>query len=57
MKKAIVMIRVSTEKQSLDEQSLQLKERAKQDGYKTSEIEIIEEKESGIKLSDEERKS
>jgi DNA invertase Pin-like site-specific DNA recombinase len=54
-KKCILMVRVSTSCQSLDEQKLQVLNRALSDGYSEDEIESIEEKESGIKLSEEER--
>jgi DNA invertase Pin-like site-specific DNA recombinase len=55
-KKCILMVRVSTEEQSLDEQRLQLINKALSDGYTDDEIEIIEEKESGIKLTEDERR-
>ncbi|KAA6307573.1 hypothetical protein EZS27_040754 [termite gut metagenome] len=48
-------MRISTLAQSLDEQSNDLQKKALQDNYKEDEIIIIEDKESGIKLSDEER--
>lgn len=53
--KAIVLSRVSTEKQSLESQTEQLVNAAKQRGYNDSDIVIIQNKESGIKLSEEER--
>ena len=52
-KKCILLVRVSTDAQDLDEQSLELKNRAIADGYSVDEIEAIEEKESGFKSDDE----
>lgn len=45
--KAICLVRVSTERQVDEEQQLNLRAEAERDGY--SDIEIIEEKESGFK--------
>ena len=56
MKKAILLVRVSTEKQNFDEQEKQLYNMAITDGFKDNEIIPIAEKESGIKLSEDERK-
>lgn len=56
MKKAILLVRVSTEKQNFDEQEKQLYDLAVADGYDDNNIIIIAEKESGIKLSEDERK-
>lgn len=56
MAKAILLVRVSTERQSFDEQERQLYEMAVNDGYADSDIIAIAEKESGIKLSEENRK-
>lgn len=56
MAKAILLVRVSTEKQSFDEQEKQLFEMAVADGYADSDIISIAEKESGIRLSEEQRK-
>lgn len=53
MSKCVLLSRVSTEQQSLDEQTNNLKEAAKSSGY--DEIILIETKESAIKLSEEER--
>lgn len=53
MKKCVLLSRVSTEQQSLDEQTSNLKAAAKSSGY--NEIILIETKESAIKLSEEER--
>ena len=54
-KRAIILIRTSTEQQSSDEQKGQVLQRALRDGYNEDDIESIENVESGIKLSDEER--
>lgn len=51
----ILLVRVSTSKQQFDEQELQLYNMAIADGFKDSDIIPICEKESGIKLSEEER--
>lgn len=56
MKKAILLVRVSTEKQDFDEQEKQLYNLAIADGFNDDNIIIIAEKESGIKLSEDERK-
>lgn len=56
MKKAILLVRVSTERQSFDEQEKQLYNLAISDGYEPDNIIAITEKESGIKLSEEERR-
>lgn len=56
MAKAILLVRVSTERQSFDEQERQLYDMAVNDGYADSDIIPIAEKESGIKLSEENRK-
>lgn len=56
MKKAILLVRVSTEKQNFDEQEKQLYNLAVVDGFNDDNIIIIAEKESGIKLSEDERK-
>ena len=56
MAKAILLARVSTEKQSFDEQEKQLYDMAIADGYADSDIISIAEKESGIRLSEEQRK-
>lgn len=55
MKKCIVFARVSTEIQSLDEQSKELQLMASNDGYTKENQYIIEMKESAIKLKEEER--
>lgn len=56
MAKAILLVRVSTERQSYDEQEKQLYRMAVADGYKDNDIIPIAEKESGIKLTEEQRK-
>lgn len=56
MKKAILLVRVSTERQNFDEQEQQLYNLALADGFNDDNIIIIAEKESGIKLSEDERK-
>lgn len=54
--KCILLVRVSTEAQSYDEQEKELYELALKKGYSAEDITSIAEKESGIKLSEEERK-
>jgi len=54
MGKCILLVRVSTEKQSFDEQEKELYELASRD-YAAKDITIIAHKESAIKLSEEER--
>ena len=54
MGKCILLVRVSTEKQSFDEQEKELYELASRD-YAPKDITIIAHKESAIKLSEEER--
>lgn len=56
MAKAILLVRVSTERQSYDEQEQQLFNMAVKDGYSPEDIITIAEKESGRKLKEEERK-
>jgi hypothetical protein len=53
--KAILFIRVSTEHQEFEEQTKELLNKALSDGYSKEDIITIAEKESGIKLSEEER--
>ena len=55
MSKCIIFSRVSTEKQTLEQQSDLLVSKAKSDGYGQNDIMLIEEKESAIKLSTDER--
>lgn len=55
MKKCILMVRVSTEQQSYDAQMQELHELAIKSGYSKDCITPVAEKESGIKLSEEER--
>lgn len=54
-KKCILLVRVSTQHQDLDQQRNKVFDAAKADGYSESDIIIIEDKESAIKLSEEER--
>lgn len=56
MAKAILLVRVSTERQSFDEQQQQLFNLAIKDGYTEDNIITIAEKESGRKLKEDERK-
>ena len=56
MGKAILLVRVSTDRQSFDEQERQLYDMAVADGYSDEDIILIAEKESGRKLKEEERK-
>ena len=56
MGKAILLVRVSTERQSFDAQEQELFQLAVSDGYAESDIIAVCEKESGIKLKEEERK-
>ena len=53
--KCILLVRVSTESQSYDEQQKELYELADRYGYKESHIVSVAERESGIKLDEEER--
>lgn len=55
MDKCILFVRVSTEKQSFDEQEKELYEMAVADGFAPQNIIAICTKESGIKLTEEER--
>lgn len=55
MSKAIVLSRVSTTRQELDSQTLAIKNEAFREGFKEKDLIIIEDKESAIKLSEEER--
>ena len=52
MGKAILLVRVSTERQSFDAQEQELFQLALSDGYAESDIIPICEKESGIKLKE-----
>ena len=56
MGKCILLVRVSTERQSFDAQEQELFQLAVSDGYAESDIIPICEKESGIKLKEDERK-
>ena len=53
--KAIALIRVSTLSQDLEQQKEKVYEEMRKDGYKASQIISIATKESGVKLSAEER--
>ena len=55
MKKCILLSRVSTHSQDLKQQTDELINAAHKDGYKDENIIIIEDKESAIKLTEEER--
>jgi len=55
MKKAVLFVRVSTEKQTLESQIEALKRSASIDGYGDSDIIVIAKKESGVKLKEAER--
>lgn len=55
MNKAILLVRVSTQQQDLDQQREAVKERALRDGYSEDSLIIIEDKESAVLLSEEER--
>ena len=55
MNKIILLSRVSTGHQDLEQQTEQLKSYAKSIGYNDNDIIIIEDKESAVKLSEEER--
>lgn len=54
-KKAIILSRVSSLQQTLEQQTEAVLKEVKKDGYKDENIIIIEDKESAIKLSEEER--
>jgi DNA invertase Pin-like site-specific DNA recombinase len=53
--KAILLVRVSTEAQDFTEQEREIYQMAINDGYKPEDIIAICEKESGIKLAEEDR--
>ena len=55
MKKCILLVRVSTIMQDLVQQTEKVRDAAIRDGYKEENIIIIEDKESAVKLSEEER--
>ena len=55
MQKAIIFVRVSTERQDLSEQELALVQLAERDGYAQSQQILISYKESAIRLSEEAR--
>lgn len=53
---AILLVRVSTQRQDFDEQERELFDLAISDGFSESDIVIISEKESGIKLAEDQRR-
>lgn len=53
--KCVLLVRVSTDKQSLDEQELDLYNKAIEDGFSEEDIHVIAYVESAIKLSEEKR--
>jgi DNA invertase Pin-like site-specific DNA recombinase len=55
MNKCVLLIRVSTISQDLDQQTVKVREAAINDGYSEENIIVIEDKESATKLSEEER--
>lgn len=55
MDKVIVLSRVSTDSQDLNQQTQEVLKQVCRDGYSEDNIILIEDKESGIKLSEEER--
>jgi DNA invertase Pin-like site-specific DNA recombinase len=55
MKKVILLVRVSSDYQNYDAQKDELIKYVQQDGYVDDDMEIITDKESATKLSDEER--
>ena len=55
MKKAVLFVRVSTEKQTLESQIEALKRSASVDGFGDNDIIVIAKKESGVKLKEAER--
>ena len=55
MKKAVLFVRVSTEKQTLESQIEALKRTAFIDGYSDSDLIVFAKKESGVKLKESER--
>ena len=56
MRRAIVLSRVSTLQQDLRQQTEEILREVYKDGYKKEEVIVIEDKESAIKLSEEERR-
>ena len=56
MGKAIILSRVSTLQQDLRQQTEEILREVYKDGYKKEEAIVIEDKESAIKLSEEERR-
>lgn len=56
MRNAIVLSRVSTLQQDLKQQTEEILREVYKDGFKEEEVILIEDKESAIKLSEEERR-
>ena len=54
-KKCVLLVRVSTDAQDLTQQTEKVKQEALKDGFTDENIIIIEDKESAVKLSEEER--
>ena len=54
-RKCILLVRVSTDAQDLAQQTDKVKSQALSDGYTEDSIIVIEDKESAVKLSEEER--
>lgn len=52
MSKAIILSRVSTLNQDLKQQTDEVVKFAEADGYSGDNVEVIEDKESGVKLSE-----
>lgn len=55
MSKVIILSRVSTQNQDLQQQTDEVLKFAEADGYSGDNVEVIEDKESGVKLSEEHR--
>lgn len=53
--KAILLIRVSTSKQDIGQQTEKVKNEALKDGYTADNLILIEDHESGVRLNEEER--
>ena len=54
-KKCILLVRVSTQSQDLEQQTIKVREQAIKDGFTDENIIVIEDKESAVKLSESER--
>lgn len=55
MAKCILLVRVSTQSQDLEQQTIKVREQAIKDGFTDENIIVIEDKESAVKLSESER--